>query len=98
MKTDKLLSNHALVLLYVAQHPTATYRQISRALDLSEAHTGQIARDLVHDGLLLAERNHNHMRYRVNPDAHFRHPMLAQVPVAHFTEVVASQPVVTSVV
>ena len=94
MKPDKLLSNHALVLLYVAQHPTATYRQISRALGLSEAHTGQITRDLVHNNLLIVERNHNHMRYRVNPDAHFQHPMLSQVSVAQFTEVVSLQPAV----
>jgi hypothetical protein len=75
-----LLTSHGLALLYVAAHPDATIREIAGALMLTERRVADIIQDLASEELVLVSRRGRRNRYTVNSRAHFRHPLIADVP------------------
>jgi DNA-binding MarR family transcriptional regulator len=79
-----LLNSHGLVLIYVALTPEVTLRQIAENLELTERRVVDIVRDLSRTGFLKVDRVGRRNRYRLSPKASFRHPVLADVPVAQF--------------
>lgn len=81
-----LITHHALVLLFIAAHPSATQRVIARNVGLSEAYTGMIIRELLAQEFLFAERHGVRYSYKVNHDAVFRHPLLSGCSLDRFAE------------
>ena len=74
-----LLSSHGLVLFYLASRPNATVRETADGLGLSERRVASIIRDLEATRVVLGIREGRRKRYKVDPDARFRHPALSHV-------------------
>jgi DNA-binding IclR family transcriptional regulator len=64
----KFVTNHALVLLQIAQHPRITARDISMTVGITEKTTRRIITDLEADGYVTKKREGRRLRYRVDPD------------------------------
>ncbi|GAA4409552.1 helix-turn-helix transcriptional regulator [Actinokineospora soli] len=76
------LSNHAHVLLCLADDPDQTLPAIARRVGITTRGVQLVLADLIAGGYVertkVGRRNH----YRVNPDGHLRHPMEAHHRVA----------------
>ena len=86
-----ILSTHGMVLTHIAANPDRTLRELSDALGLTERWVGRVVKDLQDADMLRVERRGLRNHYQVNPDAHFRHPTLAHIPLAHIIEAVVSE-------
>lgn len=86
-----LVTSHGLVLLYVAMHPEATIREISREIGLTERRVMEILRDLKDAGQISIERRGRRNVYELNPEASFMHPKLRNVPVTSFLKLIREE-------
>jgi len=68
------LTNHGLVLSYIAKHPRSTARELALAVDLTERTIHKIIADLVESGYIDRRREGRRNFYRVNPNLPLRHP------------------------
>ena len=68
----KFLTNHALVLCLIAQHPRITAREISSTIGITEKATRNIINDFEADGYVTKKREGRRIRYRVDPDLPLR--------------------------
>jgi DNA-binding MarR family transcriptional regulator len=71
-----LLTSHGHVLVYLSSRPTATVREIADGLGLSERRVAAIIADLEEAGVVRATRLGRRKHYELDPEAHFRHPVL----------------------
>jgi len=62
----RLLSNHGLVLSYIARHPQATLRQMAQALGLTERAVYRLVGDLEGAGLIAKEKRGRRNAYRID--------------------------------
>jgi len=67
------LTNHALVLIHVIDHPRSTLREIASAVDITERATLSILRALEEDGIISRSKEGRRNRYWVNIEALLRH-------------------------
>ena len=79
-----LVTSHGLTLLYVAEHPDATIREIAAALALTERRVADLIRDLAAEGFIVVRRKGRRNLYTLNWDARFRHPVIADIPFRAF--------------
>jgi DNA-binding transcriptional ArsR family regulator len=63
----KFLTNHALVLCFIAKQRRITAREISATIGITEKATRNIISDLENDGYVTKKREGRNIRYRVNP-------------------------------
>jgi hypothetical protein len=70
------LTNHAHVLLCVAEDPGIRLRDIASAVGITERGAHKILNDLVEDGYVLRERHGRRNRYKVRPELPLRHPLV----------------------
>lgn len=68
----KFVTNHALVLCQIAQHPRITARELSMAIGITEKTTRRIITDLEADGYVTKKREGRRLRYGVDPDLPLR--------------------------
>ena len=68
----KFVTNYALVLCQVAQHPRITARDISTTIGITEKATRKIITDLEIDGYVTKKKEGRRLRYRINPDLPLR--------------------------
>jgi hypothetical protein len=68
------LTNHARVLIVIAQNPDLRVRDIADVAGITERSTQRIVADLEAAGYLSHERIGRRNHYRVKPGATFRHP------------------------
>jgi len=68
------LSNHALVLSYIAHHPRVTARELANAVGITERATRKIIADLLETGYIAKKKEGRRNRYRVDPELALRHP------------------------
>jgi len=80
------LSNHALVLSYIAHHPRITARDLANAVGITERTTRKIIADLLDTGYITKKREGRRNRYRVNPDLDLRHPIHGETAVGDLLE------------
>jgi hypothetical protein len=73
--TWTFLTNHAHVLVCVAEDPDARGRDIAERVGITERAAQAIIRDLVEEGYIERERIGRRNRYVVNPGAPLRHPL-----------------------
>jgi len=74
MKEWTFVTNHGLVLSYVADHKRITSRQIATALGITERRVQRIIADLEQSGYLVKTRSGRHNTYVVNTELPLRHP------------------------
>ncbi len=63
MRKWKLLTNHALVLIRVGQHPRSTLREIAQAVGITERAALSLLRALEEDGLISRRKEGRRNRY-----------------------------------
>src|SRR6185369_11340882 len=70
------LTNHAHVLVCVADDPGIRLRDIATAVGITERAAHRILSELVEEGYVLRERQGRRNRYQVKPDLPLRHPLV----------------------
>jgi DNA-binding Lrp family transcriptional regulator len=69
-----LITNHGMVLTYLARHSRSTAREVAQAVGITERTTHRIIADLVGEGYISRRREGRRNIYRVNPRLPLRHP------------------------
>jgi predicted ArsR family transcriptional regulator len=69
----KFLTNHALVLIYLAKHSRITARELSMAIGITERAVRKIIADLETEGYFEKEKEGRRVKYSVNSKLPFRH-------------------------
>jgi len=67
------LTNHALILSFLARHPRITALEMSGAVGITERATRKIIADLEATGYIKKKKEGRRIRYRINPDLPLRH-------------------------
>jgi DNA-binding transcriptional ArsR family regulator len=67
------LTNHAIVLFFLAKHPLITGRELSRLIGITERSVRNIISDLTSEGYIKGSREARRVRYKINPHLPFRH-------------------------
>nr|WP_024126837.1 helix-turn-helix domain-containing protein [Streptomyces sp. F2]AHE39600.1 PaaX family transcriptional regulator [Streptomyces sp. F2] len=80
------LTNHARVLLTIAQAPDLRLRDIAAACDITERTAQRIVTELEQAGYLSREREGRRTRYSLHLDGALRHPAEAHLPVRELLE------------
>lgn len=70
------LTNHAHVLLCVADDAGIRLRDIAAAVGVTERGAHKILTELVEEGYVLRERHGRRNRYKVKPELPLRHPLV----------------------
>ncbi|MEX2245745.1 MAG: helix-turn-helix domain-containing protein [Dehalococcoidia bacterium] len=68
-----LLTNHALVLIHVVEHPRSTLRDIAAAVGITERAATSILRALEEDGIITRRKEGRRNVYSVDIEALLRH-------------------------
>lgn len=69
------LTNHAHVLVCLAEEPDVRGRDIATRVGITERAAQAIVADLVADGYVTRSREGRRNHYQVHPDAPLRHPL-----------------------
>ena len=75
------LTNHAMVLSYIARHSRTTALELANAIGITERATRKIIADLLEAGYITKKREGRRNRYRINPDLTLRHPSHGETAV-----------------
>jgi DNA-binding transcriptional ArsR family regulator len=73
MSSWGLLSNHALVLIHVVEHPRSTLRQIADAVGVTDRAANSLLRAIEEDGIITRRKQGRKNVYTVDLDALTRH-------------------------
>lgn len=82
------LTNHAHVLVCIAQDPESRLRDIAERVGITERSTQSIVADLVDDGYLTRTRVGRRNHYEVKADLPFRHPIERDHQVSSLLELI----------
>jgi len=80
------LTNHALVLSFLAKHPRITARELSTAIGITERAVRRFIADLHAAGYISKKREGRGVKYRINPDLSLRHDTQYEVAIGDFLE------------
>ncbi len=69
------LTNHAHVLVCIAENPDIRGREIANEVGISERAVQGIISDLVEAGYVVREREGRRNHYTINPEGGLRHPL-----------------------
>jgi DeoR/GlpR family transcriptional regulator of sugar metabolism len=83
----KFVTNHALVLCLIAQHPRITAREIAATVGITEKTTRNIINDLEADDYVTKKREGRRLRYTIDPEMPLRHEMQEDKAVGDLLEV-----------
>jgi DNA-binding transcriptional ArsR family regulator len=78
MASWSFLTNHARVLLCIADDPGARLRDLAAKVDVTERRAHAIVTDLVDAGYVVKDRDGRRNRYRIQEDVPLRDPLSAQ--------------------
>lgn len=84
------LTNHAHVLISVADDPGIRLRDISAAVGITERAAHRIVSELVEEGYLVRKREGRRNRYEVIEELPMRHPLVAEHQVGELLEVLTT--------
>ena len=76
-----LISNHGLVLTYIAKHQQNTAREIASAVKVTEWTVHKIIADLEKDGYIERQKVGRRNVYHIDPSLHMRHETISDVTV-----------------
>lgn len=80
------LTNHALVLSFVAKKPRITARELSMTIGITERAVRKVIADLDAAEYIAKKREGRGIRYRINPDLPLRHETHREIAVGDFLE------------
>ena len=75
------LTNHARVLLCLAEEPTLRLREVAERIGITERGAQRIVTDLEEAGIVSRSREGRRNHYSINPQQPLRHPHEAQKTV-----------------
>ena len=77
----QILTNHGMVLLYVAEHPDARIHEIAAQVAITERRVADIIKQLKEAGFISLSRTGRRNSYQVKGQATLQHQLVADVPV-----------------
>jgi len=80
------LTNHALVLSFLAKHPRITARELSISIGITERAVRKVIADLHETGYITKKREGRGVRYRINPNLPLRHETYQDMAIGDFLE------------
>lgn len=80
------LTNHALVLIHVANHPRSTLREIAHAVGITERAALSILRSLEEEAIVYRQKEGRRNRYWVDFDALLQYQMRGPYSVAELAQ------------
>lgn len=80
------LTNHARVLLYIAQHPMSTARRIADAVGITERATQRMIRDLDEAGYISRRRVGRNNQYSIHRERRIEGHIIGSIPLARMLE------------
>lgn len=80
------LTNHALVLNYLAKHPSITAREISMDIGITERAIRKIIADLDEAGYINKRKVGRGTRYQINPGLSMRNDAHDNIAIGDFLE------------
>ena len=89
-KTWTFITNHARVLISIAENPGVRTRDIAERIGITERATQRIVADLEQGGYISHEKVGRRNHYDLKPDAHLRHPLEHNVEVRHLIDLLAN--------
>ena len=92
MTSLSFLTNHAVVLLCVANDPRMRLRDIAACVGITERAAHRIVSELAEAGYLTRNRQGNRNNYQVHPDRPFRHPFRDDNQVGDLLSVLLKKP------
>ncbi|MBM3149745.1 MAG: winged helix-turn-helix transcriptional regulator [Chloroflexi bacterium] len=75
------VTNHALVLAYIARHKRITALELASEIGITERATRKIIADLLEEGYIIKEREGRRNRYDIVPDQPLRNPINGEAEV-----------------
>lgn len=90
-RTWTFLTNHARVLIVIAETPNIRLRDIAARIGITERAAQRIVGDLEADGYLSHEKEGRRNHYSVHPDAHLRHPLENEIEIGQLVEFISSR-------
>ena len=80
------VTNHALVLSFIAKQPRITARELSANIGITERTVRKIIADLGAAGYITKKKQGRGIRYRINPDLTMRHDAHREIAVGDFLQ------------
>jgi len=80
------LTNHALVLSFIAKQPRITARELSTAIGITERAVRKMIADLDAAGYISKKREGRRIKYRINPELSLRHDAHQEIAIGDFLE------------
>ena len=68
------LTNHALVLVFLNNHPRITGHELAQSIGITERAVRRVIVDLEAEGYIEKQREGRRLRYTINHRLRFRHP------------------------
>jgi predicted ArsR family transcriptional regulator len=84
------LTNHAHVLLCIAQDPRSRARDIAGQLGITERATQRILADLIADGYITRTKVGRRNHYEIDRRGELRHPVLRELSIGPLLDVLES--------
>jgi|HubBroStandDraft_5_1064220.scaffolds.fasta_scaffold270820_1 predicted transcriptional regulator len=73
--TITMLTNHAHVLVLIAERPDVRMREIATTIGITERAVQRIVDDLTMTGYIVVTKDGRRNRYEIQPEARLRHPL-----------------------
>lgn len=86
MGTWGFLTNHALVMIHVANNPRSTLREIANAVGITERAALSILRMLEEEGIITRQKEGRRNRYWIDFEALLRHQLKGPYSVEELAE------------
>ena len=83
----EFLTNHAKVLLCVADDPNSRLRDIAAVVGITERAAHRLVAELVEDGYIIRERQGRRTSYKVEPGLPLPHPLVRERRVGELLDV-----------
>ena len=80
------LTNHALVLSFLASYPRITAHELSVSVGITERAVRKVIADLYADGYISKKREGRRIKYGIRPDLPLRHKTHREIEVGSFLE------------
>jgi len=81
------ISNHGLVLTYIAKHPQSTTREIASAIKITEWTVHKIIAELEKEGYIERQKAGRRNVYYINPRSSLRHETVRDVKIGDLLKV-----------
>lgn len=86
------LTNHAMVLVFLAGNPKITARELSMAIGITERAVRKIIANLETEGYIEKAKEGRRIRYSVNPKLPFRHKAHEDKAIGKLLEALGGRP------